>query len=116
MQLYILCVCILLHCSSVMGQFGFFEQMFGGHHQQQQRGPPAGGMAQWQAHSDAVPCSTYLCPDTLVCVAQPSECPCPNVEDIKCLIPDAQDKGASTVVCVRGQQECTDVKNKSRKI
>ncbi|KAI0375797.1 hypothetical protein BV20DRAFT_933322 [Pilatotrama ljubarskyi] len=88
--------------------------MFGGHHQQQQR--PAGGMGQWQAHSETVPCSSYLCPDTLVCVSQPSDCPCPDVQDIKCLIADGQDKGASTVVCVRGQEECADVQRKSRKI
>ncbi|KAI0660834.1 hypothetical protein C8Q70DRAFT_972772 [Cubamyces menziesii] len=117
MLLHALIACFLLHCSFVYAQFGFFEQMFGGHQQQQQQQrPAAGGMGQWQAHSDAVPCSSYLCPDTLVCVAQPSDCPCPNVEDVKCLIPDAQDKGASTVVCVRGQDECGDVKRRSHKI
>ncbi|KAH9850738.1 hypothetical protein C2E23DRAFT_297916 [Lenzites betulinus] len=63
-----------------------------------------------------VPCSNYLCPNTLVCVALPSDCPCPDVQDVKCLIPDAQDQGASAVVCVRGQEECQDVQRKSRKI
>ena len=46
-----LLLCFTLHFSLVVGQFGFFEQMFGGHQQQQHR--PAGGMGQWQAHSDA---------------------------------------------------------------
>ncbi|TFK94649.1 hypothetical protein K466DRAFT_475724 [Polyporus arcularius HHB13444] len=90
--------------------------MFGGQQQQQQQQRPAGGMAQWQAHSDAVPCSNYLCPDTLVCVAQPSDCPCPDVQDVKCLIPDAQDQGASTVVCVRGQDGCGIVQRLAQKI
>ena len=51
MLLQTLLLCLALHFSVALGQFGFFEQMFGGHQQQQQR--PAGGMAQWQAHSDA---------------------------------------------------------------
>ncbi|KAI0774424.1 hypothetical protein C8Q74DRAFT_834032 [Fomes fomentarius] len=108
-----LLLCFALQCSVVLAQFGFFEQMFGGHQQQQK---PAGGMGQWQAHSEAVPCSSYLCPDTLVCVAQPSDCPCPDVQDVKCLIPDAQDHGASTVVCVRGQDECAQVQRLSGKV
>ncbi|KAI0832581.1 hypothetical protein BC628DRAFT_330766 [Trametes gibbosa] len=108
-------LCLIFHCTAVFAQFGFFEQMFGGQQQQQQH-RPAGGMGQWQAHSEAVPCSNYLCPDTLVCVTLPSDCPCPDVQDVKCLVPDAQDKGASTVVCVRGQEECQDVQRKSRKI
>ncbi|EIW61215.1 uncharacterized protein TRAVEDRAFT_162168 [Trametes versicolor FP-101664 SS1] len=114
MLLHSILFCLVLQFSGVLAQFGFFEQMFGGHQQQQQR--PAGGMGQWQAHSEAVPCSSYLCPDTLVCVNQPAECPCPDVQDVKCLIPDAQDAGASTVVCVRGREECEDVQRKSRKI
>lgn len=143
MFLYVFLLCFTLQFSLVFAQFGFFEQMFGGHQQQQQR--PAGGMGQWQAHSEAgmssrcscfsldeavspkwngnvlischtVECSNYLCPDTLVCVSQPSDCPCPDVQDVKCLIPDAQDQGASTVVCVRGQDECADVLRLSQKI
>ncbi|KAH7930706.1 hypothetical protein BV22DRAFT_48035 [Leucogyrophana mollusca] len=98
-------------------QFGFFEHMFGHHdhdqghehyQQQQQRGSP--GSSQWQVHAEAVSCSQYLCPDTLTCVSRPGECPCPNVEDIKCTIPDAQDKEDLTVVCTRGEGECAAVK------
>lgn len=55
-----------------------------------------------------VPCSAYLCPDTLVCVDTPHQCPCPNAEDIRCLIPDTHDKAAGTVICVRGGG-CEDV-------
>ena len=142
MFLHVFLLCFTLQFSLVFAQFGFFEQMFGGHQQQQQR--PAGGMGQWQAHSEAgmssrcscfsldeavspkwngnvlischtVECSNYLCPDTLVCVSQPSDCPCPDVQDVKCLIPDAQDQGASTVVCVRGQDECADVHREYRR-
>ncbi|OJT12532.1 hypothetical protein TRAPUB_10933 [Trametes pubescens] len=53
MLLYSILFCLVLQCSVVLAQFGFFEQMFGGHQQQQQR--PAGGMGQWQAHSEAGP-------------------------------------------------------------
>ena len=56
-----------------------------------------------------VPCSQYLCPDTLVCVSNPSDCPCPSVEDIKCLIPDAEDRESATVTCVRGAHDCSEV-------
>lgn len=56
-----------------------------------------------------VQCSQYLCPDTLDCVDTPSACPCPNEQDIKCLIPDALDKAGATVMCVRGDAECAEV-------
>ena len=59
-------------------------------------------------YSRTVPCSTYLCPDTLVCVDAPAQCPCPNAEDIRCIIPDSHDKTTGTVVCVRGGG-CEDV-------
>lgn len=51
MLLHSILFCLVLQFSGVLAQFGFFEQMFGGHQQQQQR--PAGGMGQWQAHSEA---------------------------------------------------------------
>lgn len=50
--------CLAWSITIVHGQFGFFDQMFGGHQQQQQR--PAGGMAQWQAHSDAGACEGII--------------------------------------------------------
>ncbi|KAI6130349.1 hypothetical protein EDD16DRAFT_1541765, partial [Pisolithus croceorrhizus] len=76
--------------SPVSGQFGFFEH-----------GGPSGGQHQYNVHADSISCSTYLCPDSLVCVAQPSECPCPYPED---------DGGASgTVTCVRGTEGCSAV-------
>ncbi|KAF8524635.1 hypothetical protein BU17DRAFT_42788 [Hysterangium stoloniferum] len=91
----------------VSAQFGFFEQIFHGHngHQQQQR---TGGNA-WAGQSEAVSCSQYLCPKTLDCVDTPSACPCPFPEDIKCIVPDAQDKAFATVFCVRGESECAQV-------
>ncbi|KAG1892252.1 hypothetical protein F4604DRAFT_17972 [Suillus subluteus] len=94
-------------------QFNFFDQMFGHsqqqQQQQQQRGSGPSGNSQWMAHSEALPCSQYLCPSTLTCVERPADCPCPNAEDIKCTIPDAVDTEAATVVCVRGVEECTPV-------
>lgn len=62
-----------------------------------------------------VQCSQYLCPDTLDCVGTPSACPCPNEQDIKCLIPDALDKAGATVMCVRGNTECEEVNRLMKK-
>ncbi|EIW82069.1 hypothetical protein CONPUDRAFT_34922, partial [Coniophora puteana RWD-64-598 SS2] len=95
-------------------QFGFFDQMFGHQQQHAQRGN-SGGASQWAVHADAVSCSQYLCPDTLICVSRPADCPCPNVEDVKCTIPDSQDKGSATVLCVRGEKECASVEQLTRK-
>ncbi|KAG8218680.1 hypothetical protein J3R82DRAFT_4347 [Butyriboletus roseoflavus] len=98
--------------------------------QQRQQQPPQGG-SQWTAHADAgscgllvrlmrhlcsvaVPCSLYLCPDSLVCVARPSECPCPREEDVKCIVPDAEDEEGGTVVCVRGASGCGAVERLAR--
>ncbi|KAI0346810.1 hypothetical protein BDW22DRAFT_1322414 [Trametopsis cervina] len=81
-----------------------------GQHHRQPSHPP-----QWAAHADAVPCSDYLCPGTLVCVQDPAQCPCPNAEDVKCVIPDAEEKGGATVLCVRGTNDCDDVEKLSRK-
>lgn len=111
-----------------MAQFNFFEQMFGHGQQQQQRGS---GVSQWASQADAgnnslsplwmctsfsvnlqlplVPCGEYLCPATLVCVSSPADCPCPSVEDEKCIIPDKTDKNTGTVLCVRGTEECSEV-------
>ncbi|KAI0743279.1 hypothetical protein BC629DRAFT_1299163 [Irpex lacteus] len=89
--------------------------MFGqGQHPGQQQRPPSHA-PQWAAHADAVPCSSYLCPETLVCALNPSQCPCPNAEDVKCLIPDTEDKGSATVVCIRGANDCSQVEQLSRK-
>ncbi|KAN0097416.1 hypothetical protein V8E55_001862 [Tylopilus felleus] len=94
----------------VTAQFGFFDHMFGNHQGQQQRQqPPKNPGSQWTAHAEAVSCSSYLCPDSLVCVDRPSECPCPREEDIKCIVPDAEDTETGTVVCVRGMNGCAVV-------
>ncbi|CAE6528319.1 unnamed protein product [Rhizoctonia solani] len=105
---------------AVFAQFGggFFDGFFGGHgghggHQQQQRQqqrPGSGSM--WTQQADAVSCSQYLCPDTLVCVSNPALCPCPAPEDIKCVIPDSEGgSNEGTVVCVRGQTGCKQLEN-----
>ncbi|KIJ57031.1 hypothetical protein M422DRAFT_149088 [Sphaerobolus stellatus SS14] len=83
----------------------FFEQVFG-HGQQQQQGQQQNVYAH---QSQAVQCSAYLCPKTLDCVPSPDACPCPYPEDIKCVVPDAQDQKSATVVCVRGGDNCKEV-------
>ncbi|KAF8913752.1 long chronological lifespan protein 2 [Gymnopilus junonius] len=92
----------------VSAQFNFFENMFGHqqHHQQQHRS----AASQWAAYSDSVSCSQYLCPETLDCVAKPVDCPCPNPEDIRCIVPDTEvDVEGATVMCTRGHNDCTEV-------
>ncbi|KDQ08287.1 hypothetical protein BOTBODRAFT_118839 [Botryobasidium botryosum FD-172 SS1] len=106
---------VLLSSLLVSAQFGgFFNNMFGGgrsdqhadhgHHQRQQQSN-AGPASQWVSYAENTPCSQYLCPSTLVCVPSPVDCPCPNIEDVRCIIPDEQEP-AGTVVCVRGKKEC----------
>lgn len=116
----------------VSAQFQFFDQMFG--HGQQHQQHRASSASQWAAQADIsacsspspsssllknasrlVPCNNYLCPDTLTCVRNPADCPCPNVEDEKCLVPDAQEKEAATVVCVRGPDGCKEMQRLTSK-
>jgi len=92
----------------VSAQFDFFGNMFGQQQQQQQRQQPRAGASQWAAQVDNIPCSTYLCPTTLDCVDLPVDCPCPDVQDVKCVIPDSDGEGS--YVCVRGDNECAYVK------
>ncbi|KAJ3808491.1 hypothetical protein F5876DRAFT_45899 [Lentinula aff. lateritia] len=93
--------------SFVAAQFSFFDQMFSHQHPHQQQQPPSGG-SQWASNIESVSCSRYLCP-TLDCVATPHDCPCPDQEDVKCIIPDADDKTVGTVVCARGPDACLSV-------
>ncbi|QRW01565.1 cytochrome P450 family protein [Ceratobasidium sp. AG-Ba] len=99
---------ILTFLPFAFAQFGggFFENMFGGgqrHHQQQQQQQQQRQGSMWSQQADAIPCSQYLCPNTLACVSTPVLCPCPAPEDIKCVIPDAEGgSNDGTVVCVRG--------------
>ncbi|KAF5358972.1 hypothetical protein D9758_004783 [Tetrapyrgos nigripes] len=89
-------------------QFPFFDGMFR-QQGQQQPNHASGGASQWAAHIDSVQCSQYLCPTTLDCVTRPTQCPCPETEDIKCVIPDSEESESGTVVCVRGPEECEQV-------
>ena len=50
-------------------------------------------------------------PHTLVCVKRPSECPCPFVQDVKCFVPDAQEVGSGTQICICGGTNCAQVEN-----
>ncbi|KAF9534751.1 hypothetical protein CPB83DRAFT_213354 [Crepidotus variabilis] len=91
-------------------QFNFFGNMFQGQQQQQQHRSTA---SQWAAYSDSVSCSQYVCPETLDCVAKPVDCPCPNPEDIKCIVPDigstGKHEGDGTVICTRGGNDCSEI-------
>ncbi|KAJ7178931.1 hypothetical protein C8R46DRAFT_618992 [Mycena filopes] len=104
-----LCVLLLaFFLQLVSAQFQFFDGMF----QQQQQQQPSG--ASWAAHLESVSCSQYLCPGTLDCVSGPVACPCKDAEDIKCTIPDSDERGGATVVCVRGEEECRQVERLAR--
>ncbi|KAI0265880.1 hypothetical protein BC834DRAFT_824541 [Gloeopeniophorella convolvens] len=86
--------------------------MFGQQQQQQQQ---PSGASQWATHAESLPCSDYLCQDTLVCVKKPVECPCPNVQDIRCVVPDALEHGSGTPLCVRGRGDCAEVEKLANK-
>ncbi|KAJ7180319.1 hypothetical protein C8R43DRAFT_1093644 [Mycena crocata] len=96
-------------------QFGqFFDGMFQQQHQQQQQQQHHSGASQWAAHLESVSCSQYLCPATLDCVGSPVDCPCPDAEDVKCTIPDAEEAEGATVICVRGGNDCQQVERLAR--
>ena len=60
---------------SAQAQFGFFEQMFGGQQQQQQQAQNVPSDANnYRANYDRLPCSNYLCPDTLGMHTQKTAC------------------------------------------
>ncbi|CAN6674781.1 long chronological lifespan protein 2 [Trichomonascus vanleenenianus] len=75
----------------VLGQFGnIFEHLF---RQQQQQQDPRAGIhkdSNWVEHSyDEDRCDKYLCPDTLACVKNAIDCPCPfSGSQLKCVLPD----------------------------
>ncbi|KIY49421.1 hypothetical protein FISHEDRAFT_41065 [Fistulina hepatica ATCC 64428] len=99
-------------------QFGnFFDTFF---HQQQQRDQQqvlvrfcASSSSSFAYQHDPVSCSRYLCPASHVCVNAPSECPCPDPQDIaesiKCTVPDTA--GLATVVCVRRKDGCEQLES-----
>ncbi|KAF7332063.1 RING-type domain-containing protein [Mycena kentingensis (nom. inval.)] len=84
----------------------FFDFNFGGQRQHAQERPS------WSSHLESVSCSQYLCPGTLDCVSSPRNCPCPQSEDIKCLI--REPNGEATVICARGESECREVERLAR--
>ncbi|KAF8351604.1 hypothetical protein F5887DRAFT_215238 [Amanita rubescens] len=92
-------------------QFQFFDSMFGHPQQQQHHHQQRTGAEQYAALVDEVSCPGYLCPVTLDCVENPTYCPCPDEEDVKCIIPDIDSHrpGDGTVVCVRGAHGCAQV-------
>ncbi|EJD01573.1 uncharacterized protein FOMMEDRAFT_88635 [Fomitiporia mediterranea MF3/22] len=96
----------------VAAQFNFFDMFGQGQQANQHR---ASGASQWAAQADNIPCNAYLCPDTLLCVRNPADCPCPSTEDVKCLIREPKEKDAATVVCVRGEDACTEVQRLANK-
>ncbi|TFK28881.1 hypothetical protein FA15DRAFT_583636 [Coprinopsis marcescibilis] len=108
----LLVLCTLLGLAAA--QFQFFDGFFGQQQQQQQQ-QRAGGASQYAAFAE-IGCSQYLCPSTLDCVARPADCPCPDTQDVKCLIPDMDgDADDATVVCVRGGTDCSNVEKLIRR-
>ncbi|KAL5487735.1 LCL2 [Sanghuangporus weigelae] len=95
-----------------VAQFNFFDMFGQGHQTQQNRGS---GASQWAAQADGIQCNAYLCPDTLLCVRNPADCPCPHPEDVKCLIREPKEKDAATVVCARGADACSEVQRLANK-
>ncbi|TFK71778.1 hypothetical protein BDN72DRAFT_408573 [Pluteus cervinus] len=93
-------------CTVAWGQFFNFGNFFG---QQQQEPQHRAGASHWQAQAEALRCAEYLCPATLDCVPRPVDCPCPYVQDVKCIIPDAAGEHQATVVCARGTFACQEV-------
>ncbi|KAI0048045.1 hypothetical protein FA95DRAFT_1491541 [Auriscalpium vulgare] len=100
--------------SATTAQFQFFNGMFGGQQQQHHQQQPAGG-SQWASYADNVPCSNYLCQDTMTCVNRPVDCPCPHVHDVKCIVADKQEDGDGTAICVRGGTDCEQVERLAKK-
>jgi len=100
-------LCILNNAFLVAAQFGNIFEMFGQTQDQQHHGPTKGhSPTMWSSQADVVGCNEYLCPSTLVCVDNPSDCPCPSPQDIKCIVQDSQIKGTGTVVCMSGTNGC----------
>lgn len=68
----------------------FFQNFFQGAHMFQQRQEPEAqhvGDASWfRDRVQAAQCRTYLCPDTLACVDEPEDCPCPFAEQVRCML------------------------------
>lgn len=80
----------------------FFEQFFSQNQQQRQQ----------QSHEDIYlekDCGSYLCPDTLACVATPIDCPCPfpNSQQ-KCVFPPNPVTGSeASFICIsKGERDC----------
>ncbi|ODQ78814.1 hypothetical protein BABINDRAFT_24089, partial [Babjeviella inositovora NRRL Y-12698] len=52
-------------------------------------------------------CNEYLCPDTLVCVSGPAECPCPFPDSqLKCVLP-----GDANYVCISKPETAKEVRD-----
>ncbi|GAA5855876.1 hypothetical protein JCM9279_001153 [Rhodotorula babjevae] len=80
----------------------FFEQFFQHQAEHQAQAPPT-----WDQQVDALSCSTYVCPDSLVCAATPADCPCPSALDTKCTLGG----GEGAFLCAR---DCTKVRTAER--
>lgn len=68
----------------------FFQNFFQGaqmFQQPQEAEAQHVGDASWfRDRVQAARCPTYLCPDTLACVDDPEDCPCPFAEQVRCMI------------------------------
>ncbi|KAI3612114.1 long chronological lifespan protein 2 [Moniliophthora roreri] len=84
-RLVLFFLCALI--ASTCAQFSFFDNIFRQQHQEQHHA----GAAQWASHIDS------------------------NVEDVRCVIPDSDDRDSGTVICVRGKNECDQVERLAKK-
>ncbi|WFD47980.1 Long chronological lifespan protein 2 [Malassezia furfur] len=70
-----------------------FQQGGAGHnffHTGGEQEAQAVGDASWfQERVRNAKCNEYLCSDTLACVSEPSECPCPYAEQTRCKVGDS---------------------------
>lgn len=73
--------------SALADLFDFFNGQFG-HHQQQQQQQQQVSLEDMAQQSN---CNKYLCPDTLLCVSGPKECPCPyQTSQLRCVLPNGE--------------------------
>lgn len=101
----IITICLICLTLYTKAQFGnIFEQFFnqGGeeshHHHHESITSSSDKIRQFSEKST---CSNYLCPTSFECVSKPTDCPCLDPEDVKCLIHDSLTSEPISFVCTR---------------
>ncbi|KAH9815368.1 hypothetical protein DFH28DRAFT_1126107 [Melampsora americana] len=110
----------LITLSYSEAQFGnIFEQFFNqgndesnhhhGHHEHHHH-ESVSSSDKLRRFSEQSTCSNYLCPTSFECVSKPTDCPCLDLEDIKCLINDSSSLEPITFFCTRAPG-CNRIEN-----